>query len=101
ADVIFIIGGKMEPADYRVDFCHPRHRLRLLDAIDDTAMAARGENDKSTSPKVEGGGEFVLELVGNNRFGLLLLRELARKAADPVPKTDLHGARREHLLEAV
>src|SRR5262245_28914327 len=62
-------------------------------------MTAGGENDKSTSLQVKGGGEFMLELVGNNRVGLLFLRQLARKAANPVLETNLHTAWREHLLK--
>ena len=68
-------------------------RLRLLDGIYHAAMTAGGENDQTSSPDVEGSGGFVLELVGNYRFGLLFLGQFATKAADPIPKTNLHGAR--------
>ena len=62
-------------------------------------MAARGKNDKATSLEVIRCGEFMLELVGDDRLGLLFLWQLVGIAADPIRNADLHRARREHLLE--
>jgi hypothetical protein len=45
------------------------------------------------------GGEFMLELVGDDCLALLLLRKLIGIAADPVLNAYLHRAQREHLLE--
>src|SRR5262249_50067692 len=99
--VIVRVRGQVESTNDRMHFWHARCRLRLLDGVDHAAMAARGENYEATSFEVKGGSEFVLELVGNNRFSPLFLRQLARKAANPISETDLHGGRREHLLKAV
>ena len=45
-------------------------------------MAARGKNDKSASLEVVRGCEFMLELVGDDRLGLLFEWQLVRIAAD-------------------
>ena len=50
---------------------NPRGCLGLPDRIDDAAVAARGKNDKSASLEVVRGCEFMLELVGDDRLGLL------------------------------
>ena len=74
----------MESANHRMHFGNPRGCLGLLDGIDDAAVAACGKNDKSASLEVVSCGEFMLELVGDDRLGLLFLWQLVRIAADPM-----------------
>ena len=62
-------------------------------------MAARGKNDKSTPLEVVRCSEFMLELVGEDRLGLVSFWQLVRIAADPMGNAYFHSAGREHLLE--
>ena len=74
--------------------------MDLLDGVDHTAVAARGENDEAASFEIVGRGKFMPELIGDIRLCLLVFRKLVGIAADPVFDADLHRARRKDLLEA-
>src|SRR6478752_1673456 len=79
AHILLPVGSKVESADYRMHFGNPRGCLGLLEGV--------------------GGCEFMLELVGDDRLGLLFLWQLVRIAADPMRNPYFHGTGREHLLK--
>ena len=60
-----------KPPNNRVHLLDARHGLRLPNCVDDTAMAAGGENYQTLALDGKVGADFVLKIVGNKGASVL------------------------------
>lgn len=62
-------------------------------------MAAGGQHDQPAPLQVEGGGDFMPELIRDDRFRSLVFRQFVGVAAKTAIDANLHCAWGPHLLE--